>query len=76
MIKGLTQIGNSKALVIDKATLQAAGLSDNPLFQITINPNGGLLIQSVDHSNEDLHKKNVKKVIKKHSKLIERLKDR
>jgi antitoxin component of MazEF toxin-antitoxin module len=33
--------GNSKALVIDKALLQAAGLDKD------IDPNGGLVIQSV-----------------------------
>lgn len=76
MIKSLTQVGNSRALVIEKSILQAAGLTEDAVFQITIDPNGGILIQSVDSLNKDLHKKNVQKVIKKRSKMIKRLTDR
>ncbi|MBI5273652.1 MAG: hypothetical protein HY860_01195 [Chlamydiales bacterium] len=76
MIKSLTQVGNSKALVIDKSILQAAGLDEDTMFQITIDPNGGIIIQSVQPMNDDLHKKNVEKVIKKRAKLLKRLSDR
>ncbi|MDN3506860.1 MAG: hypothetical protein P0S96_06490 [Simkaniaceae bacterium] len=76
MIKSLTKVGNSKALVIEKSILLAAGLNEDAKFQITINPNGGIVIQSVDISdNDEQHKKNVKKVIKRHSKMIKRLAD-
>ena len=51
MIKRLMKHGTSRALVIDKTLLQAAGLDEKALFQITVNPNGGLLIQSVDHAD-------------------------
>jgi len=75
MIKSLTKVGNSKALVIEKSILLAAGLKEDAKFQITINPNGGIVIQSVDSMSNDQHKKNVKKVIKRHAKMIKRLAD-
>ena len=77
MIKNLTQHGNSKAIIIDKALLLAAGLDENSIFQITINPNGGIIIQSVPEVKKpDAHKKNVDATLKKHKKLFERLADR
>ena len=76
MIKSLTKLGNSKALVIDKSLLLAAGLDEKAFFQITIDPNGGMIIQSVKKLDEEFHKKNVKKIIKKHSKLLKNLADR
>lgn len=76
ILKHLTQSGNSKAIVIDKAILLAAGLDENSIFQITINPNGGLVIQSVQPSNEKLVKAAFKKVMKKNQKLLKRLADR
>ncbi len=44
--------GNSRALVIDKSLLQAAGIDEKTAFQITVNPSGGLLIQSVSGVDE------------------------
>lgn len=76
IIKPLTKSGNSKAIVIDKALLQAAGLDENALFQIVIHPNGGLLIQSVQPTNEDLVKSAYRKVMKKNSQLLKRLADK
>lgn len=74
MIKSLKNHGNSKALIIDKALLMAAGLDENAIFQIIVNPNGGITIQSIekDEKNE-LHKKNVDKVLDKHDKLFKKL---
>lgn len=76
MLKKLTKLGNSKGLVIDKSILQAAGLDENTVFAININPNGGLIIQSVQPLDKNTHKKNVKKVVKKHAKLLKRLADK
>ena len=76
IIKQLTQNGNSKAIVIDKTLLQAAGLDENALFQIVINPNGGMTIQSVQPTNENLVKSTYRKVIKKNRHLLKRLTDR
>ena len=74
MIKKLIRHGNSKALVIDKALLQAAGLDeDTALFQITINPNGGILIQSVEAVNDNLHKEAFRQVLKENDALMKRL---
>jgi antitoxin component of MazEF toxin-antitoxin module len=52
MIKRLMKHGNSRALVIDKSLLQAAGIDEKTAFQITVNPSGGLLIQSVSGVDE------------------------
>jgi antitoxin component of MazEF toxin-antitoxin module len=77
MIKSLIQHGNSSALVIDKALLQAAGLDENSaLFQITINPNGGILIQSVKAANDSLHEETFRQVLKENAALMKRLSKR
>lgn len=47
MLKRLVKHGNSHALIINKSVLKEAGISENSIFLITINPEGGLLIQSV-----------------------------
>jgi antitoxin component of MazEF toxin-antitoxin module len=57
MIKHLAKHGHSRALIIDKSLLQAAGLTEDVAFLITVNPNGGLLIQSVDESNDEKFEK-------------------
>ncbi len=51
VIKRLVQHGNSKAIVIDKSILQAAGLDENCLFQIIVHSNTGITIQSVKPVN-------------------------
>ena len=76
IIKQLTQIGNNKVIVIDKILLQAAGLDENAMFQIVINPNGGMLIQSVQPTNENLVKSAFRKVMKKNHNLLKRLTDK
>ena len=76
IIKQLTQSGNSKAIVIDKALLLAAGLDEDALFQIVINPNGGMLIQSVQTTNENLVRAAFRKIMKKNRNLLKRLKDK
>lgn len=76
LVKHLIQHGNSKALVIDKSLLQAAGLDENALFQIVVDPNVGIIIQSVKPMNDDIFKKSASKVLKKHDKLFKRLADR
>ena len=77
MIKSLIHHGNSRALVIDKALLQAAGLDeDTALFQITIDPNGGILIQSVKAIDNQLHEEAFKQMLKENDALMKRLADR
>lgn len=75
MIKRLTKHGNSRAIVVDKTLLEAAGISENALFQIIINPNGGLFIQSVDDKQDDIFDEKFKMLNKKYSKLMQRLAD-
>lgn len=69
MIKHLVTHGNSKALVIDKTLLQAAGLNENTAFQITVHPNG-LTIQSVgEEATAEEFKKAADKLLKSKNKL-------
>ena len=75
MIKRLIKHGNSFAIVIDKALLEAAGISEEALFQVSINPNGGLIIQSVEDNNNDVFREGFKKLNKKYHKLMRRLAD-
>jgi antitoxin component of MazEF toxin-antitoxin module len=75
MMKRLTKHGNSRAIVIDKGILEAAGISENALFQISINPSGGLVIQSVEDNNRDVFRENFEKLNKKYRKLMQNLAD-
>jgi antitoxin component of MazEF toxin-antitoxin module len=75
MIKRLIKHGNSRAIVVDKSLLEAAGISEDALFQISINPNGGLVIQSVQDENTDVFKENFEKLNKKYKKLMQKLAD-
>ncbi len=76
LVKQLSQSGNSKAILIDKALLLAAGLDENALFGVTINPNGGLTIQSLESTDPEIKKAAFKKVMKKNHDLLKRLSDR
>ena len=62
MIKQLVKHGHSRALVIDKNLLQAAGLGENATFQLIVNPNGGLLIQSVDETDPGKFEKHMEEL--------------
>lgn len=76
IIKALTQSGNSKAIILDKSILQAAGLDDNALFAIIINPNGGITIQSVESTHSEIKKQAFRKVMKDNYDLLRRLADK
>ncbi len=75
MIKRLTKHGKSRAIVIDKALLEAAGISENALFQISVNPSGGLVIQSVEDNKTDVFRENFEKLNRKYKKLMRSLAD-
>jgi hypothetical protein len=75
MIKRLIKHGNSRAIVVDKSLLEAAGIAENALFQISINPSGGLVIQSIDNHKGNIFRKNFEKLNKKYSKLMQKLAD-
>lgn len=74
-VKHLVQHGNSRALVIDKAVLQAAGLDENSLFQIVVDSNTGVTIQSVKPVNSKFEEAK-KYVFKEYADLFKRLSDR
>ncbi len=75
MIKRLIKHGNSRAIVVDKSILEAAGISENAIFQISINPSGGLVIQSVGDNKTDVFRENFKNLNKKYRKLMQNLAD-
>jgi antitoxin component of MazEF toxin-antitoxin module len=75
MIKRLIKHGNSRAIVVDKALLEAAGIAEDALFQVSINPNGGLVIQSIEDNKKDVVKENFEKLNKKYKNLMQRLSD-
>jgi len=75
MIKRLIKHGNSQAIVVDKSLLDIAGISETTLFQISVNPSGGLTIQSISETNVDVFRKNFDELNKKHKKLMKNLAD-
>ena len=75
VIKRLIKHGNSQAIVVDKSLLEAAGISEDAFFQITVNPSGGLIIQSIEDNKPDTFRENFKKLNKKYSKLMQKLAD-
>jgi antitoxin component of MazEF toxin-antitoxin module len=75
-VKRLVKHGNSVAIIIDKALLQAANLDEKALFQIITDPSSGIVIQSVKPTDEDQFKDSLNKVLKKHDKLFKNLADR
>lgn len=75
MIKRLIKHGNSRAIIVDKSLLEAAGISEDSLFQISINPSGGLIIQSVEDNQTDIFTEKFKQLNKQYSKLMQNLAD-
>ena len=75
MLKRLIKHGNSRAIVVDKAILEAAGLSEDALFQISVNPSDGLVIQSVEDTKTDVFREKFKELNKQHKKLMQDLAD-
>lgn len=75
MLKRLIKHGNSRAIVVDKAILEAAGISEDALFQISVNPSGGLVIQSIEDNKTEVFRENFNKLNKKYKKLMKNLAD-
>lgn len=74
-VKRLVQHGNSRAIVIDKSILNAAGLDENCLFQIVVDSNNGVTIQSVKPVNSKFEEAK-KYVFKEYAEVFKRLSDR
>ena len=75
MLKRLIKHGKSRAIVVDKTLLEAAGISENAIFQITVNPSGGLIIQSIEDDKTDVFQKNFEKLNKQYKNLMQNLAD-
>jgi antitoxin component of MazEF toxin-antitoxin module len=74
-MKKLIKHGNSRAIVVDKALLEAAGVTEDALFQVTINPSGGLVIQSLENNKTELFQQKFEELNKKYQHLMQRLAD-
>ena len=75
MLKRLIKHGNSRAIVVDKAILEVAGITEDTLFQISVNPSGGLVIQSVQDTKPDKFHEKFKELNKRYKKLMQNLAD-
>lgn len=75
MLKRLIKHGNSRAIVVDKVILEAAGVSEDALFQISVSPSGGLVIQSVEDTKLEECREKFEKLNKRHKKLMQNLAD-
>ncbi len=70
MLKRLIKHGNNRAIVVEKAILEAAGVEEEAIFQISVNPSGGLVIQSVLNSKIDEFREKFKELNKQHNKKL------
>lgn len=75
MLKRLIKHGNSRAIVVDKSILEAAGVAEDALFQISVSPSGGLVIQSIEEPKIELFREKFKELNKQHKKLMQNLAD-
>ncbi len=75
MLKKLIKHGNSRAIVVDKALLEVAGLSEDALFQVTVNPRGGLVIQSLEDNQTELFQEKFDELNQKYKNLMKSLAD-
>ncbi|MBS0615984.1 MAG: hypothetical protein JSR58_05480 [Verrucomicrobia bacterium] len=75
MLKRLIKHGNSRAIVVDKAILEAAGIAEDALFQMSVNPSGGLVIQSVEDNQISEFRETFKELNKKYKNLMQNLAD-
>lgn len=74
-MKKLIKHGNSRTIVVDKALLEAVGLSEDALFQVTINPSRGLVIQSLEDNQNELFEEKFEELNQKYKNLMKRLAD-
>lgn len=74
-VKNLINHGNSKALIIEKSVLNAAGLDENCLFQIVVDSNFGITIQSVKPVNNKFTESK-ERVFKKYAQAFKNLSNR
>lgn len=74
-VKHLIKHGNSLALIIDKAHLNAANLNENTLFHI-VSDSTGVTIQSVEPTDRNAFKKAKEHIFKKYNSLFKSLSDK
>lgn len=75
LVKQLVQHGNSRALIIDRSILNAAGLDEDALFQIVVDSNSGVTIQSIKPVNSKFDEAS-EYILNKYDGLLERLSKR
>ncbi|MBI5759895.1 MAG: MazE family transcriptional regulator [Planctomycetales bacterium] len=74
MIKQLRKVGNSRALLLDKAILELLGLSDDGQVQLVVNE-GSLIVTPVQpaHVDKDKFQACMERVMKRRKPLLRRL---
>lgn len=73
MIKTLTKVGNSQAIILDRSLLDLVGLKENGKVQITVS-NGSLVVTPVTPQVLDSDfDKAVEKVIEERSEVLKKL---
>lgn len=74
MIKKLTKVGNSKALVLDKTTLEEMGIRDDDRVQVTLS-GGSMVVSAVSprYATDEAFKAASDHVFKKYKGLLRRL---
>jgi antitoxin MazE len=73
MVKNLTRLGNSSALIIDKALMELLEIDADTPLKITVE-NRKLIIESLSPSERKTHVRNIsKKLLKQNAQLYRRL---
>lgn len=74
MIKQLTKVGNSQALVLDKALLELVGLEENGRVQLTVDK-GSIIITPADPGPVDPKRFEacLERIVKERGEVLRRL---
>jgi antitoxin component of MazEF toxin-antitoxin module len=73
MIKSLQKVGNSRALVLDKAMLEHLGVRDEDQVQVTLSGDS-LIVTGVSRTiPDDVYERSKKKIMTKYDKMLRNL---
>ncbi len=73
MIKTLTKVGNSHAILLDKATLQLVGLNENDKVDLRIDGDSIILTRVGATASDEAFDRAADEVLSKRSDLLKRL---
>jgi antitoxin component of MazEF toxin-antitoxin module len=73
MIKTLQKVGNSKALILDKALLEQLGIRDDDLVQLVVSGSNLIVSPVIPCIPDEEFDKVLKRIMTKHDKALRNL---